>query len=120
MNLLPGSFGVINLCPCFLSPSMSAAGYDSRPSTLIHEVIVCRNLLRLLLMDYSLQASYFAHIGATDAIAYGAQESLALALRDPARAVSNACDYEYFSTDAFNSPPQTGSGNEVTAQEVLT
>lgn len=97
----PEVFGVINLCPRFFSPSMSAAGYDSRASSLVHE------------------ASYFAHIGATDAIAYGAQESLALALRDPARAVSNACNYEYFSIDAFDSPPQTGSGDEVPAQEVL-
>ncbi|PIL35758.1 hypothetical protein GSI_02488 [Ganoderma sinense ZZ0214-1] len=32
--------------------------------------------------------------GATDAIVYGAQESLSLALRDPARAASNACNYE--------------------------
>lgn len=70
-------------------------------------------------MDSSLQASYFVHNGATDAIAYGVQESLALALQDPAHAASNACNYEYFSVDAFNNPPQKNNGHEVPAQEVL-
>lgn len=70
-------------------------------------------------MDFPLKASYFAHNGATGAIVYGAQESLALALRDPVRAASNACNYEYFSVDAFNNLPQEDFGHEVPAQEVL-
>ena len=45
--------------------------------------------------------------------------SLALALRDPVRAASNACNYEYFSVDAFNNLPQEDFGHEVPAQEVL-
>ncbi|KAM5538484.1 hypothetical protein V8D89_007817 [Ganoderma adspersum] len=97
----PEVFGIINLCPRFFSPSMSVAGLDSRASTLVHE------------------ASYFAHNGATSAIAYGAQESLSLALRDPAHAASNACNYEYFSVDAFNNLPQKDIGHEVPTQEVL-
>lgn len=37
---LTASFGTINLCPRFFSPSMPEAGIDSRASTLVHEVIV--------------------------------------------------------------------------------
>ncbi|KAI1797302.1 hypothetical protein LXA43DRAFT_1057093 [Ganoderma leucocontextum] len=80
---------------------MPLAGYNSRASTLVHE------------------ASYFAYNGASDTIAYGVQESLTLALRNAGGPVSNACNYEYFSVDAFNGSPQAYSGDELPAQEVL-
>ncbi|KAF4622087.1 hypothetical protein D9613_009118 [Agrocybe pediades] len=72
----PDKFGTINLCPLFWSaPNI---GVDSKAGTIIHE------------------ASHFTANGGTDDWVYGTARSRELARTNPARAIDNADNYQYF------------------------
>ncbi|KAI0749517.1 hypothetical protein C8Q80DRAFT_629379 [Daedaleopsis nitida] len=74
------NYGIVYLCDEFFKAAVS--GYDSKASTLVHE------------------ASHFIKNGGTVDVAYGVNASQNLAKMSPNRAVTNACNYEYFSVDA--------------------
>ena len=71
------------LCTVFWDAGTPNTGTDSRAGTLVHEM------------------SHFTPIGGTDDWQYGKSGAANLALGDPAKAVDNADNYEYF---AENSP----------------
>jgi len=80
----PNEFGKIYLCGAFWKAAN--AGTDSRSGTLIHE------------------SSHFTANGGTEDYAYGQEDAKSLASTDPAKAVMNADNHEYY---AENTPFQT-------------
>ncbi len=98
-HLLFTSYGVIYLCDEFFNSPVT--GYDSRASTLVHEVRQVHQATPHNLTSFSVhQASHFNVNGGTDDIAYGTDDCLNLAEDNPDQAVDNASNYEYFSVDA--------------------
>jgi len=78
---------IIYLCNTFWSANMT--GTDSQAGTLVHEV------------------AHFTIVAATDDHAYGHPGSKALAISDPAKAVFNSDNHEYFAENT----PYLGMGN---------
>ncbi|PPQ64033.1 hypothetical protein CVT24_008846 [Panaeolus cyanescens] len=80
----PSTFGRVYFCNAFWNAPNT--GTDSKAGTIIHE------------------ASHFTRNGGTDDLGYGHTNAKNLALNQPARAVMNADNHEYF---AENTPAQS-------------
>jgi len=68
----------IHLCSIFFSTNQNQCQYDSTGGTLVHEM------------------SHFTDVGGTGDYAYGTAAAQQLAQSDPAKAVNNADNYEYY------------------------
>ena len=91
----PSSPYNIYLCNSFWSAS--ATGTDSKAGTLIHEM------------------SHFIVLGGTDDYIYGKNGAKSLAISNPANAVMNADNHEYF---AENTPPTADNAAAYTLNEI--
>jgi peptidyl-Lys metalloendopeptidase len=77
----------VHLCDTFFGSPVT--GTDSQGGTLVHET------------------SHFTPIADTDDWAYGQDDAMALAISNPARAVDNADNHEYFAESSVPAPTPT-------------
>jgi peptidyl-Lys metalloendopeptidase len=85
---------IVYLCRSFWSADFS--GTDSKAGTIIHELV------------------HFDVVVGTNDNAYGQERSQALALNDPAAAINNSDNYEYFAENTPSLPMSGGSNGSST------